>query len=416
VNVASDESAYGDFPDRNGSIKESFPLMLSFSYGKITHRVNAGSENEQVIDALRSQIPVRDLPGVSISNVRSQSEQPFDVTFDVRSGSNRVQVLGEIKPTFSPRLLEEIAPWIRRLKSLRTEVAVAVIAPILSPQAQEFCLQNSIDFIDLAGNISINVPGKFTLQRSGIKSRTVMPSRLDSQRNTNVFSGRSSRILRVLLEKPQSRSITGLARELAAESTRFRETVPGAQLNFEISLGAVSKAIASLEEQLFVRRCDGNIVVPEPTRLLLQWAEKYKERYRWRLRSSFQTNNPFGRDLEAISAGIQAITPSVYGFSGAMAASTEAPFVDIEVIDIFLRLTENDSALRNLKAQASLGPALRFIYPYDDGVFMYAKRIGSALVVSDVQAYLDLYARGGRDLKQAEVLLNSSIQRRWSAA
>jgi len=37
-------------------------------------------------------------------------------------------------------------------------------------------------------------------------------------------------------------------------------------------------------------------------------------------------------------------------------------------------------------------------------------------VVSDVQAYLDLYARGGRDLKQAEVLLNSSIQRRWSAA
>jgi hypothetical protein len=378
--------------------------------------VNAGSENEQVIDALRSQIPVRDLPGVSISNVRSQSEQPFDVSFDVRSGTNRVQVLGEIKPTFSPRLLEEIAPWIQRLKSLRTEVAVAVIAPILSRQAQQFCLQNSIDFIDLAGNISINVPGKFTLQRSGIKSRAVTPSRLDSQRNTNVFSGRSSRILRVLLEKPQAWSITGLARELAAESTRFRENVPGAQLNFEISLGAVSKAISSLEEQLLVRRRDGNIVVPEPTRLLLQWAEKYKERYRWRLRSSFQTNNPFGRDLETISAGIQAITPSVYAFSGAMAASIEAPFVDIEVIDIFLTLANDDLKLRDLKAQPSVGPTLRFIYPYDEGVFMYAKQVGNALVVSDVQAYLDLYARGGRDLKQADLLLSSSIQQRWGAA
>lgn len=381
------------------------------------HRVNATSQTEQVIDALRSQIPVRDLPGVSISNVRSQSEQPFDVSFDVRSGSNRVQVLGEIKPAFSPRLLEEIAPWIRRLKSLRTDVALAVIAPVLSPQAQELCLQNSIDFIDLAGNISINVPGKFTLHRSGMKSRAVMPSRLDSQRNTNVFSGRSSRILRVLLEKPQAWSITGLARELAAESLRFRETAPpGAQLKFEISLGAVSKAIASLEEQLLVRRRDGNIVVPEPTRLLAQWAEKYKERYRWRLRSSFQTSNPFGRDLDAISAGIQELAPGTYAFSGAMAASTEAPFVDIEVIDIFLTLTDNDSALRNLKAQTSLGPALRFIYPYDEGVIMYARRVGNALVVSDVQAYLDLYARGGRDLKQAEVLLNSSIQRRWSAA
>ena len=47
---------------------------------------------------------------------------------------------------------------------------------------------------------------------------------------------------------------------------------------------------------------------------------------------------------------------------------------------------------------------------------MYAKRAGKALVVSDMQAYLDLYARGGRDLKQAEVLLSSSIRRRWGAA
>jgi len=47
---------------------------------------------------------------------------------------------------------------------------------------------------------------------------------------------------------------------------------------------------------------------------------------------------------------------------------------------------------------------------------MYAKRVGKALVVSEVQAYLDLYARGGRDLKQAEVLLSSTIQRRWSTA
>lgn len=46
---------------------------------------------------------------------------------------------------------------------------------------------------------------------------------------------------------------------------------------------------------------------------------------------------------------------------------------------------------------------------------MYAKKVGNALVISDVQAYLDLYARGGRNLKQAEVLLDASIQRRWAA-
>ncbi len=104
-----------------------------------------------IAEALRNQIPVKALPGVSIANVQEQPEQPFDISFDLLSGPNQIRVLGEVKPTFSPRVLEEIGPWIRRLKSLRTDVAVAVIAPQLSSQAQMFCIENGIDFLDLAG-------------------------------------------------------------------------------------------------------------------------------------------------------------------------------------------------------------------------------------------------------------------------
>jgi hypothetical protein len=379
--------------------------------------VNSPVPTEQVIaEALRNQIPIKDLPGVSIRNVQQQPEQPFDISFELRSGPNKVQVMGEIKSTFSPRSLEEIAPWIQRLKSLRGDVAVAVIASALSPQAQAFCAQNGIDFMDLAGNVSINVPGKFTLQRSGMRARGISVPDAEGQRTINVFSGRTSRILRVLLEKPKSWTISDIARELTAESVRFREIAPGARIDFGISLGSVSKAIASLEDQLWVRRRGADIVVSEPSRLLQQWGEKYKERYRWRLRRSFQTNNPFGRDLQSITQGLEPLASSAYAFSGAIAASTEASFVDIDVIDIFLSSTESDLKLRDLKSQSSIGPALRFIYPYDDGAFMYSKRIGKALVVSGVQAYLDLHARGGRDLKQAEFLLSNSIQPRWGAA
>jgi hypothetical protein len=379
--------------------------------------VNTAIQTEQLIaEALRNQIPVKDLAGVSIQGVREQPEKPFDISFELRSGANRVQVLGEIKPNFSPRLLEEIAPWIQRLKSLRGDVAVAVIAPALSPQAQAYCVQNAIDFMDLAGNVFINVPGKFTLQRSGMRARGIPVPESGEQRTINVFSGRTSRILRVLLEKPRSWTISDIARELNAESVRFRERAPGARIDFEISLGSVSKAIASLEDQLWVRRRGADIVVPEPSRLLQQWAEKYKERYRWRLRRSFQTNNPFGRDLQIITEGLKQLGPSEYAFSGAIAASIEAPFIDIDVIDIFLASTDTDAKLRSLKSQPVTGPALRFIYPYDEGVFMYSKQIGKVLVVSGVQAYLDLYARGGRDLKQAEFLLSNSIQPNWGAA
>jgi len=37
-------------------------------------------------------------------------------------------------------------------------------------------------------------------------------------------------------------------------------------------------------------------------------------------------------------------------------------------------------------------------------------------IVSNLQTYLDLYAWGGRDLKQADYLLSNAIEPRWSTA
>jgi hypothetical protein len=248
----------------------------------------------------------------------------------------------------------------------------------------------------------------------------------------------------VLLERPKSWTITEIARELEAESTRFTERFPGADVDFKISQGSVSKAVAGLEEQLGVRRRGTAVIVPEPLRLLQQWAERYKERYRWRLRSSFTTANPFGKDLATIVGGIGPMIQGAYAFSGAIATSSSAPFVDIDVVDVFVLNGEVDAKLRELNLPAKVGtalgngsgfgsgsgggfadgsgygsglqPMLRFITPYDAGVFMYSKQVGTAPVVSPIQAYLDLYARGGRDLKQADRLLDSVIQLQWRSA
>src|SRR2546430_9128494 len=121
----------------------------------------------KVLDALRKQVPVRELAGVRIEQVRQEPERPFDLTFELTSGTNRIRVFGEIKPALSPKMLAEIGPWMQRMKSLKEDTAFAIIAPALSPQAQAYCIESRIDFMDLAGNISIQVPGKFTLQRLG---------------------------------------------------------------------------------------------------------------------------------------------------------------------------------------------------------------------------------------------------------
>src|ERR1700721_1854956 len=52
-------------------------------------------------------------------------QEPFDLSFELISGSNRVRVLCEVKRTFTPSLLQQIVPWIQRFKSLRPDVAIA---------------------------------------------------------------------------------------------------------------------------------------------------------------------------------------------------------------------------------------------------------------------------------------------------
>jgi len=369
---------------------------------------------QTVLDALRKQVPVKDLPGVRIAQVRQEPERPFDLSFELTSGKNRILVLGEIKQAPSPKVLAEIGPWIQRMKSLKADAAFAVVAPALSPQAQAYCVANGIDFLDLAGNVSIQVPGKFTLQRLGRRSpERNQPS--DSSRSVNVFSGRSSRVLRVLLEKPKVWSLTDIARELAAEGKRvqpiFRQPV-----EFAVSQGSISKALSSLEEQLWIRRQGSAVLVPEPRRLLVEWAEKYKERYRWRLRSSFELPNPFGSSVSRINEQLEEELGGAYAFTAAAAASLVASFVELDRVDIFLGSEESGARLRQLADRESTGPKLRLIYPYDNGVFLYSIREGGVPIVSNLQTYLDLYARGGRDLKQADYLLRNAIEPRWRAA
>jgi hypothetical protein len=370
----------------------------------------------EALQALRNQLPVRGLSGVRIRAVKAQPEQTFDIQFELESGKSRVLVLGEIKPAVSLKLLQEIAPWVRRMKSLRPGVSFAVICPVLSTRSQTYCIEQGIDFIDLAGNISVNVPGKFTLQRLGLRNKersdeSALPA------FTNVFSGRYSRVLRVLLEKPKPWTLTGIANEFEAEKNRVGRMFSTRQIEFSVSLGTISKAISSLDEQLWVRRQGFSVVVPEPRRLLLEWAEKYKERYRWRLRSSFETSNPLGTTLTEINAGLQPILRSPYAFTGA-AAATDAPFIDLDRIDVFLFSNQNDAKLRKIDERPApgTGPRLRFIYPYDEGVFLYARSDASVPRVANIQAYLDLYARGGRDLKQADYLLDNAIAPNWKAA
>ena len=408
---------------------------------------------QEILDALQKNQPFEGLRDVRVGGfeLRSRNEL-FDVVFRLKSGPNEILVYGEIKNSCTPKMAQQLAPWLTRLKAVEPDAAFAIICPALSPKAQSICIENNVDFIDLAGNISINVPGsKFVLQRLGRKSpKSALPPKYQSP-----FGARSSRVLRVLLQNPKEWRVTDIREELSAESgailnemrqwaevtekisqvdaVRYRPTL---EEGFEVSLASISKVLRSLEDDLLVRRRNSSFAVPEPGRLLLAWAQKYKERYRWNLRSSYKCPNPFGLDLRKVTVALgQLLQPQPFAVTGPAAAFLMAPYLELDTIDVFtlerekiggdLRRLRTEADWRRLtaeegvengrepKSEIGIGPDLRIIYPYDLGVFMYGRRIDGIPVVSDIQAFLDLYAKGDRELKQAKYLLEEVIEPRW---
>jgi hypothetical protein len=359
---------------------------------------------DEITSALRSNVPFADLPGISVESVTVQSGPP-DLAITLMVAGRKLALYGELKNNCSPLAVAQLAPWLRQLKQARPKAGVALVCPSLSPESQRICLENGIDFIDLAGNVSIQIPGILYVYRVG--RRLAVGTGASFLRDP--FSGRASRVLRILLEKPRPWRIVELAGELEIESKRAFD-----EINFNISVPTISKTVKSLTEQLLVRREDSTILIPEPKRLLLKWADKYRERYRWRLRSSFKLRNPFGENLLDVSEGLQSKARG-FAFTGVAAAMKEAPYVDLNAIDVMVP-REYATSLGSIESRSSRGPDIRIILPYDPGVFLYRRDLNGIPLVSPVQVFLDLYARGGRDLKQAEHYLATLIEPRWSTS
>jgi DNA-binding transcriptional ArsR family regulator len=355
---------------------------------------------DQIVEALRTNEAFADLPEISVESISFEAGPP-DLAMTLNVGGRKVALYGELKSNCSPLRVAQIAPWLRQLKQGRPDAGVAIICPNLSPESQRICIENGIDFIDLAGNVSIRIPGSLYIYRTGRKRSPETESSL----LRDPFSGRASRILRVLLEKPRPWRTGEIAEELRKASQQF------GPFDFNVSIASVSKTLKSLNEQLLVRRQDSTVLVLEPKKLLLAWADKYRERYKWRMRSAYKIRNPFGDELSDVSQGLRK-EARFFAFTGVAAASREAPYVDLSTIDVLIP-REAATMLSSIEPGTARGTDLRIVTPYDLGVFLYSRNIAGIPIVSPVQVFLDLYARGGRDLKQAEYYLSTVLEPRW---
>jgi hypothetical protein len=207
----------------------------------------------------------------------------------------------------------------------------------------------------------------------------------------NVFAPKSSRILRVLLVNLGK---DWDERELATEAN--------------VSSGLVHYVCKRLIELGSAGRDGQNrIVVLDPMRLLRRWASYHEYDHA----NKFLEYYTFEKEIDQFLGKIADVDLK-YALSGLAAAWLVAPYV--RPVDVHFYIPAEDLAVK-FAEKLELSPTprggnVKFVVPYDEGVFYGMREVRGAKVVSNVQLYVDLYNYPARGEEAASQLLEVMLK------
>lgn len=209
----------------------------------------------------------------------------------------------------------------------------------------------------------------------------------------NIFASKSSRILRVLLV---NFGRDWDERKLAQEAG--------------VSRGLAHYVCTTLIELGFAaRNVQNRVILVDPLRLLKRWASYHQYDRMNKFLDYFTFEREIDRFVEKF-AGLN----FEYGLCGLVGAWLVAPYV--RPVDVHLYVSSKHVAEEMAKS-LSLNPIpnggnVKFVLPYDDGVFYGLRSIRGVKVVSNIQLYVDLVNFPARGEEASSELLEV-ILKEW---
>lgn len=209
----------------------------------------------------------------------------------------------------------------------------------------------------------------------------------------NIFAPKSSRVLRVLLvnfDKDWDE------RKLAQEAG--------------VSRGLAHYVCATLIELGFAaRNMQNRIILVDPLRLLKRWASYHQ----YDRMNKFLDYFTFEREIDRFVEKLAGINLE-YALCGLVGAWLVAPYV--RPVDVHLYVSSKHVA-EEIAKKLDLNPIpkggnVKFVLPYDDGVFYGLRSIHGVKVVSNIQLYVDLVNFPARGEEASSELLEV-ILKEW---
>ena len=341
---------------------------------------NPATLERRAVEALREV-----LPAFRVTKERPTKQTTWDLTVVVGSGKTARRILVECKSVGEPRYLAQAITVLTLATRQAPRSYPLVAAPYLGPEGQRLCREAGVGYLDLAGNAFLRFDGVLVDRRSGER-----PPRAKA-RLRRLFSPKSSRILRVLLEQPdQEWTLARLATEAA------------------ISVRTAHLVINALEEKAFVDKRRGATRLEKPAALLDLWAENYRlDQHR---RQTFYSFVRSPRELAAKLAAQATGKRVSLALTLHAGAALVAPFVRYTDVHAYV----GGDIARLAKAldlrPVETGGNVRLLTPNDEGVFYRTQAIEGIPVVCNTQLYLDLLHYPGRGREAAEELRRQKLR------
>ncbi len=323
-----------------------------------------------------------------------------DFAIKVRPAFGKIiDLLFELKTNAQPRFVRSAVLSMSNVCNTLRDSYCVLGAPYLSEATTKICSEYGIGYIDLAGNSLLNFESVF------IKTEGKANPYVSTRPLRNLFSPKSTRVLRVLLRNPNQE---WYVKDMAEEA--------------KVSLGKASNVKQRLLDYEYVEEVPGQrqkkIRLTDPERLLKDWAENYSYIDN-KIFNYYSLENP--REIEerimsfCANTGVRcALTLTsaddrlTHFLRGAVRSFIyiEKP---LEPAASYLGLNEVDLGLKEVDS----GENVTIMVPYDEGVFYGIQEVDNLNLVSDIQLYLDLkgYKQRGKDA--AQFLLDRRIKKEW---
>lgn len=265
------------------------------------------------------------------------------------------------------------------VQRLRHDQAGVIVAPFLSEQAQEICVEAGTGFVDLEGNIRLVFDTVFIEHEAPPKART--------QRRAlrSIFSPKSTEIIRILMQDP-------------SRSWRVADLAEAARA----SLGHVSNVRRRLIDEEWAEVTAEGLRLTQPSRLLQSWRAAYKSLAGERL--AFRTAL-HGTDLqEALKKALRAANDQGAAMlAGYSAAQWLTPYLDVAThsstadagkLVLYADAPGLEFLERHLQLTAvARGENVIIVRPADNRIFREKVEVAPGILCTGaIQTYLDLSA------------------------